>query len=54
MLFRSVGSAAWVEAPTFISEYEHGNFNDYAEATFEEAFRTGARYQRPNPAQVND
>jgi hypothetical protein len=49
-----VGSAAWVEAPTFISEYENGNFQDYAEATFEEVFRGGSSYERPNPARVND
>jgi hypothetical protein len=49
-----VGSAAWVEAPTYISEYENGNFQDYAEASFEEVFRTGSRYQRANPARVND
>jgi len=49
-----VGSAAWVEAPTFISEYEEGNFSDYATAEFQEVDRSGSRYQRPNPARVND
>jgi len=49
-----VGSAAWVEAPTYISEYEDGSFTDYSEATFDEVVRSGGRYQRPNPAQVND
>ena len=49
-----VGSAAWVEAPTFIAEYEEGNFSDYATAEFQEVDRNGSRYQRPNPARVND
>lgn len=49
-----VGSAAWVEAPTYLQEFANGSFNDYAEAQFEENFRTGARYQRINPAVVLD
>jgi len=49
-----VGSAAWVEAPTFISEYEEGNFSDYGTAEFQEVDRNGSRYQRTNPARVND
>ena len=49
-----VGSAAWVEAPTYISEYETGNFSDYAEASFEEVNRNVSRYQLSNPARVND
>lgn len=49
-----VGSAAWVEAPTFLDEYSSGAFADYAEATFEEEIRSGARYERVNPATVID
>jgi hypothetical protein len=49
-----VGSAAWVEAPTYVQEFQNGNFQDYAETRIEEVFRSGARYQRGNPAQVND
>lgn len=49
-----VGSAAWVEAPTFLGEFAHGSFADYAEVTFEMAVRDGARYQRINPAEVDD
>lgn len=49
-----VGSAAWVEAPTFLGEYSTGAFADYAEATIEEAIRNGSRYERVNPATVVD
>mgnify|MGYP003352078905 FL=1 len=49
-----VGSAAWVEAPTYTSEFSNGSFQDYAEASFEQSARSGGRYQRVNPAEVND
>lgn len=49
-----VGSAAWVEAPTFLQEFSGGTFSDYAEAQFEEVIRSGAHYQRINPASVAD
>ena len=49
-----VGSAAWIEAPTFLSEFAHGSFSNYAEQTFEEVQRSGARTQRLNPTVVND
>lgn len=49
-----VGSAAWIEAPTFLGEFAHGSFNDYAEQRFEEVIRSGARMQRANPVIVND
>lgn len=49
-----VGSAAWVEAPTFIDEFSQGSFSDYAEAAFEEEFRSGGHYTRINPASVVD
>ncbi len=49
-----VGSAAWVEAPTYVGEFTQGTFRDYAETKIEEVFRTGSRYQRMNPASVND
>ena len=49
-----VGSAAWVEAPTYVGEFTQGTFSDYAETKIEEVFRTGSRYQRSNPASVND
>jgi len=49
-----VGSAAWVEAPTFLGEYAHGSFNTYAEQKYEQVTRSGGRYQRINPASVQD
>lgn len=49
-----VGSASWVEAPTFLGEFAHGSFNDYAALTYETVDRTGGRYQRINPSQVDD
>lgn len=49
-----VGSAAWVEAPTFLGEYAHGSFNAYAEQKYEQVTRSGGRYGRINPASVQD
>jgi hypothetical protein len=49
-----VGSAAWVEAPTYLGEYAQGAFANAAEARIEEVVRSGARYQRMNPATVMD
>ena len=49
-----VGSAAWVEAPTYLAEYSQGNFGDHSQVVIEEVIRNGARQQRPNPAQVVD
>lgn len=49
-----VGSAAWVEAPGFLQEFAGGSFTDYAEVTVEQVNRSGGRYERANPAVVND
>jgi hypothetical protein len=49
-----VGSAAWVEAPTYLGEFSQGNFGDDSEIVIEEVVRSGGRYQRMNPAQVAD
>jgi hypothetical protein len=49
-----VGSAAWVEAPTYLGEFARGSFSDYAEVRYEEVIRNGARQQRINPATVDD
>jgi hypothetical protein len=49
-----VGSASWVEAPTYLGEFSQGSFSDYAEVTYEEVVRNGRRYERLNPAQVDD
>jgi hypothetical protein len=49
-----VGSAAWIEAPTFLGEFAHGSFTDYAEQKIEEKFVSGGRTMRMNPTVVND
>jgi hypothetical protein len=49
-----VGSASWVEAPTYLGEFSQGSFSDYAQVTYEEVVRNGRRYERLNPAQVDD
>lgn len=49
-----VGSAAWIEAPTFLGEFAHGSFSNYAEQTVETVVRSGARTMRLNPTVVND
>lgn len=49
-----VGSAAWVEAPTFLGEFAQGNFGDHSVTVIEEVIRNGARQQRMNPASVLD
>jgi hypothetical protein len=49
-----VGSAAWVEAPTFLGEFAHGSFSKNAEQVIEEKFVSGGRTARLNPTVVND
>jgi hypothetical protein len=49
-----VGSAAWIEAPTFLGEFAHGSFTTYAEQVVESKYVTGGRTQRLNPTVVND
>jgi hypothetical protein len=49
-----VGSAAWVEAQTFLGEFAHGSFGDHGVIEYEQADRSGGRYERLNPAVVDD
>jgi hypothetical protein len=49
-----VGSASWVEAPTYLGEFAHGTMNDYSGAQIETAVRSGGRTQRMSPTVVND
>lgn len=49
-----VGSAAWVEAPTFLGEFAHGSFSKNAEQVIEGKVASGGRTQRLNPTVVND
>ena len=49
-----VGSAAWIEAPTFLGEFAHGSFSNYAEQIVEQKFVSGGRTARLNPTVVQD
>lgn len=49
-----VGSAAWVEAPTFLGEFAHGAFTGDMNVKYEEVFRNGGHQFRPNPVTVTD
>ena len=49
-----VGSASWVEAPTFLGEFAHGTMNDYSAAKIETVARSGGRTQRMSATVVND
>lgn len=49
-----VGSAAWIEAPTFLGEFALGAFSDHGEIRYEEVIRSGGHYTRINPTVVND
>lgn len=49
-----VGSASWIEAPTFLGEFSHGSFSDNAEQKIETKLVSGGRQQRLNPTVVND
>lgn len=48
------GSAAWVDAPTFLGEFVQGSFTNFSEPQFEEVVRNGARQERPAPNAVTD
>ena len=49
-----VGSASWVEAPTYLGEFAHGTMNDYSAAQIETKVVSGGRTQRMSPTVVND
>jgi len=49
-----VGSAAWIEAPTFLAEFAHGSFSHNAEQVVEQKMVSGGRTARLNPTVVND
>lgn len=48
-----VGSAAWVEAPTYLSEFAGGT-GVPDEYQYIQVSRSGGRYERRNPAEVMD
>jgi len=49
-----VGSASWIEAPTFLGEFAHGSFSNNAEQVIETKVVSGGRMNRLNPTVVND
>ena len=49
-----VGSAAWIEAPTFLGEFAHGSFSNNAEQIVETKLVSGGRTMRLNPTVVQD
>jgi hypothetical protein len=54
-----LGSAAWTEAPTYLTEFAHGTDTVLAERKYEMVERgapnpSGKRYERRNPAEVQD
>lgn len=49
-----VGSAAWVEAPSNLSEFSAGAFADHGDNRIERVMRNGAHQQALNPAVVED
>ena len=49
-----VGSASWVEAPDYLSEFSNGSFQDYAANTIDQVNRGEGRKNGMNPAQVQD
>lgn len=49
-----VGSAAWIEAPTFLGEFAHGSFGKNSEQVIETRVVSGGRQMRNNPTVVND
>jgi hypothetical protein len=49
-----VGSASWIEAPTFLGEFAHGSFSNNAEQIVETKVVSGGRTMRLNPTVVND
>jgi hypothetical protein len=49
-----VGSASWIEAPTYLGEFAHGSFTNYSEQIVETKVVSGGRMMRLNPTVVQD
>jgi len=47
-----LGSASWIEAPTFLAEFAQGSFADYPMPFVDRVLRSGGRYLRHNPTVV--
>jgi hypothetical protein len=48
-----VGSAAWIEAPTVLSEFVQGSMAGDGMPMFEMTYNTGMHMNRPNPTRVD-
>lgn len=49
-----MGSAAWVDAPTFLGEFASAAWSDRAEKHFEVVHRDGSHYMRRNATVIQD
>lgn len=49
-----VGSAAWIDAPSLLSEFAQSAMNTDAQVTYEQVDRSGGRQARRAPAVVTD
>jgi hypothetical protein len=49
-----MGSSAWVEAPTFLSQFASEAFADHGVYEYPLVRVNGGRYERRNPAQIDD
>lgn len=49
-----VGSASWVEAPDYLSEFSAGAFADHGDNRIEEVMRNGGPQKAGNPSVVHD
>ena len=49
-----VGSAAWLEAPDYLSAFASGGFADYGDNRIEEVTRSGGNQKASNPTVIRD
>jgi len=49
-----VGSAAWVDAPTFVADFANAAFGGGGQAQYEMVVRDGSHYMRKNATVVNN
>ncbi len=49
-----VGSASWVDAPSFLGEFSQGAFSGYGDNHYEAVQNSGMRIRRLNGTVVND
>lgn len=49
-----VGSAAWVEAPTFLDAFANAAFSQGGQVEYQAVQRDGGHYMRTNPVRISD